>query len=83
MLEENAIAHGINERAKPFGLTNSFFPQGREETGEGFLPNIFNRLGRIQPRPQFDLDQCTEVSAKMLLRRPIAGTETFQVSIVK
>lgn|SRR5579871_364415 len=74
MLEQDVVAHRVDKRAEAIGLAELSGLQRREYACEGFLSDIFNRLRRMQPGTQFELDKLAEIRDEVLLRPEIAGT---------
>src|SRR5581483_4261931 len=73
-LTQHIRAHCIHECAYPLRFANSaFFAQGGKYPRKSLLPRIFHVVRRTESRPQFQLDQFTEIGDKMLLRVKIAG----------
>ena len=83
VLEQDIVAHGINEGPEAFGLADLALPQGGKNTGESLLPNVFNGLRRVQARAQLQLDQFTEIRNEMLLGSEISGVKTLDIRLVK
>jgi hypothetical protein len=64
-------------------LQHSSVAQSHKESGESFLPDILNRLGRLQAGTQLNLDQSSKIRAEMLLSAEVAGSETLEIGLVE
>lgn len=83
MLEQDVVADGVHERTQTLWLQDFSLTQGQKKSSESFLTNVLDRFRRLQARTQFDLDQCAEIGAKMLLSTIVSGSQTLEVRLIK
>jgi hypothetical protein len=83
VLEQNVVAHRVHESAEALGLADFSAAQRGKHASEGFLPDVFNRLRRMQARAQFQLDQLAEIRHEMFLCPEVSCAKTLDVGFVK
>ena len=83
MLEQDVVAHGVDEGAEAVGLAQFAAAQRHKNARKGFLADVFHGLRGIHARAQFQLDQFAEIGHEMFLRPEVSFAKTLNVGFVK
>ena len=78
------VADRVDEGAEALRLAQAaILAQDGEDACEGLLAHVLNGLRGAQAGAELDLEQCRKVADKMLLRRAVACTESFNVTCIE
>ena len=83
VLEQNVVANRIHKGAQTLGMKNLPRSEGRIKSGKSFLTDIFDSVGRAQPRSELQMNQFAEINPKMFLRPEVSCSEALDIGFVK
>ena len=84
LLKEHSVADCIHKGAQALGLAQpAVLAQNREDAGKGLLTHILDRLWRLKPRAELQLEQPRKIGNEVLLRPVVTSTEVINVTCIE
>ena len=78
------VADHVHESAEALRLAQTaVLSQNRKDAGKGFLGYVLYRMWALQTGTKLEPEQFRKVADKVLLRLPVTGTETVNVTCIE